>query len=271
MGLPAAKRFSLFLVALVITASVGVFLWKTGLWQLVLLFLLPFLPLLLIVIAGAILVLLFRALCAVHRRLKPRLSAPVATAVCIGIVIALIVIADRALPPELIEESSRRIQGNKVSFVIPLTGGEVDSCRLLSPPPPELGKSILIKRSRLLKLCTVEPLTSKSIGVSDEALLIQSAIDFSYRGIYNNLSELQEDYPGFTPRIRRWSDDLIFLFGEGLYAVQLPEKEIMVTNAGLVKTTRRCGSVGAECTLVAPTSPRSQQHSPLESGSGGQK
>ncbi|TBW40555.1 hypothetical protein E0E54_00430 [Azotobacter chroococcum] len=70
------------------------------------------------------------------------------------------------------------------------------------------------------------------------------------------MTELQKDYPGFTPRVRQWSDDLVFLFGQGLYAVQMPEEEVLVTRDGLAKTTRRCGSEGAECNLVAPKSPQ---------------
>lgn len=86
----------------------------------------------------------------------------------------------------------------------------------------------------------------------DDARLIQDAIQFSYPSIYSDLSELRKDYPGFTPRLRRWSDDLIFLFDEGLYAVQMPEEEVLVTADGRAKTTRGCGSVGSDCTLVAP-------------------
>lgn len=89
----------------------------------------------------------------------------------------------------------------------------------------------------------------------DDARLIQAAIQSSYSSIYSDLSELREDYPGFTPRIRRWSDDLTFLFGEGLYAVQMPEEEVLVTADGRAKATRGCGSEGADCTLVAPKNP----------------
>lgn len=89
----------------------------------------------------------------------------------------------------------------------------------------------------------------------DKAQLIQSAIQFSYPSIYADLSELRKDYPNFSPRIRRWSDDLIFLFGEGLYAVQMPEEEVLVTSDGKAKTTRKCGNEEADCVLVKPSNP----------------
>ena len=84
------------------------------------------------------------------------------------------------------------------------------------------------------------------------ALLIQSAIEYSYSSIYTDLSDLRKDYPGFTPRIRRWSPILVFLFGQGLYAVQMPEEEVLITSEGEAKTSRTCGGVGADCQLVAP-------------------
>ena len=86
----------------------------------------------------------------------------------------------------------------------------------------------------------------------DDERLIQVAIEHAYPSIYSDLSGLRKDYPGFTPRIRRWSDDSIFRSGEGLYAVQLPEEEVLVTVDGKVKASRTCGSEGAECSLVAP-------------------
>ncbi len=89
----------------------------------------------------------------------------------------------------------------------------------------------------------------------DDARLIQSAIQYSYPSIYSDLPDLRMDYPGFTPRIRRWSDDSVFLFGEGLYAVRMPEEEVLVTADGKAKTTRGCGSVEADCTRVVPQNP----------------
>lgn len=89
----------------------------------------------------------------------------------------------------------------------------------------------------------------------DDEPLIQSAIEYSYPSIYDDLEDLRKDYPKFRPRVRRWSDDLIFLFGEGLYAVQLPEEEVLITAEGKVKTTRTCGSEGADCSLVSPLNP----------------
>jgi hypothetical protein len=85
--------------------------------------------------------------------------------------------------------------------------------------------------------------------------MIESAIRGAYPSIYTNLGDLRKDYPNFTPRVRRWSDDLSFLFGAGDYAVRLPEEEVIVAPNGQVKTTRKCGSLEAECELVVPELP----------------
>jgi hypothetical protein len=92
-------------------------------------------------------------------------------------------------------------------------------------------------------------------SIPDNERLIRSAIQYAYPSVYDHLSDLRKDYPGFTPRIRRWSDNLVFLFGEGLYAVQMPEEEVLITADGTVKTTRTCGSEGADCDLVPPAKP----------------
>lgn len=89
----------------------------------------------------------------------------------------------------------------------------------------------------------------------DVTRLVQAAIDDTYPGIYPDLAALRQDYPGFEPRVRRWSDDLLFLFGDGLYAVRMPEEEVILTRDGRYETTRRCGSVESECERVAPRSP----------------
>lgn len=89
----------------------------------------------------------------------------------------------------------------------------------------------------------------------DVGRLVQAAIDSSYADIYPDLPALRHDYPGFEPRVRRWSDDLLFLFGEGLYAVRMPEEEVILTRDGAYQTTRNCGSVESDCERVAPHDP----------------
>ena len=78
----------------------------------------------------------------------------------IGTIAVLTLAADRTLPPELIEQRvyPHTIQGNKAVYVTCCTGGGTGSCKLQSPPPSDLGNAILIRRSRLLGRCTVEPL-----------------------------------------------------------------------------------------------------------------
>lgn len=93
------------------------------------------------------------------------------------------------------------------------------------------------------------------LAEQDDARLIQSAIQYSYPSIYSDLPDLKSDYPDFSPRVRRWSDDLIFMFGEGLYAVRMPEEEVLVTANGRAKAFRNCGSEESDCTLIAPQKP----------------
>jgi len=118
-----------------------------------------------------------------------------------------------------------------------------------------LGVSTKVTTMRLAAVTLLACLAGCTNSKPDKARLIQAAIQFSYPSIYGDLSDLRKDYPAFTPSIRRWSDDLIFLFSEGLYAVQMPEEEVLVTADGKAKTTRRCGGTEAECVLVAPSSP----------------
>jgi hypothetical protein len=80
----------------------------------------------------------------------------------IGIMAALVPIADSVLPPERIEHHVLMLEGNEVSYPICGTGGGFGSCELKSPPPSEHSGAVLIKRSRLLNRCTVEPLHRKS-------------------------------------------------------------------------------------------------------------
>ncbi len=86
-------------------------------------------------------------------------------------------------------------------------------------------------------------------------LLIQSAINFSYKESYKNLEDLRKDYPNFTPNIRRWSSRLAVFFGGVLYAVSLPEEDVITQFNGEVRTTRECGSVESRCTLTPPLPP----------------
>ncbi len=50
-------------------------------------------------------------------------------------------------------------------------------------------------------------------GASDDQL-IQLAIQQTYPGIYDDLSDLQEDYPGFTPEVKVWGSIMLFLLNE---------------------------------------------------------
>jgi hypothetical protein len=91
--------------------------------------------------------------------------------------------------------------------------------------------------------------------VSDEQL-IQSAIQHSYPDIYDDLSDLRKDYPGFTPEVKKWSSNLLFLMGEGKYYVTLPEEAVIVTAEGKARTSRNCLPKGAHQPLCVFTPPK---------------
>lgn len=114
-----------------------------------------------------------------------------------------------------------------------------------------MNKNPILLHTLVLFACV----TLVSCAKPNEEQLVQAAIEHSYPDIYADLPDLRRDYPDFEPRVRQWSDDLVFLFGEGLYAVRMPEEEVLVTADGQVKTTRSCGSEGADCSIMAPKEP----------------
>ena len=77
----------------------------------------------------------------------------------------LVYVVDPIFPPEIVEQctSSRAIRDNEVIHGVRGSGGGTALCKLKSPPPPQLGNTILIKRSWLLGLCTVEPINGESL------------------------------------------------------------------------------------------------------------
>ena len=91
-------------------------------------------------------------------------------------------------------------------------------------------------------------------GVSDDEL-IQSAIEYSYPNIYGDLSDLRQDYPGFTPVIKKWNGSFAFLLGAGRYYVTMPEEAAIISSDGKAKTSRNCVPLGSHnplCILTAP-------------------
>ena len=97
--------------------------------------------------------------------MKELIVASISIALLSAIIWAVLVyVADPLLPPEIVEQcaSSRAIRGGEVTYVVPGTGGGTTWCKLKAPPSPHLGSTILVKRSWLLGLCTVEPIDVES-------------------------------------------------------------------------------------------------------------
>lgn len=72
----------------------------------------------------------------------------------------LVWLADAKLPPESFHERvlPRTFQNGEVFYIVPCTGGGVDSCPVASASAYQLGDAILIRRTRVLGRCTVHPL-----------------------------------------------------------------------------------------------------------------
>lgn len=91
-----------------------------------------------------------------HRRTKIALRTFAGLTLAMG----LIWLADATLPPESFHERvlPRTFQNGEVFFIVPCTGGGVDSCAVAPPAAYQPGDAILILRTRILGRCTVVPL-----------------------------------------------------------------------------------------------------------------
>jgi len=95
--------------------------------------------------------------------------------------------------------------------------------------------------------------------------IIDSAIRFSYPGIYKDLQELKKDYSDFEPEVRYWGswswqvENGIFekLVGLTNYQVRLPEEIVMVTKDGVAQFSRADSSCNDDrgCPFAIPDKP----------------
>ncbi|MGP4845489.1 hypothetical protein ACTXGQ_15225 [Marinobacter sp. 1Y8] len=141
----------------------------------------------------------------------------------------------------------------KVQYLIPLSGGGTASCeaspRILNAI--QGADSVVIHTSALLGFCSVR-LPDWPV---DTDLLVQKAISFSYRDRYATLSELRQDYPGFTPELRLWREDFWLLTNFfRRYSIRMPKELVIFSADGEALFTRRCGTVGGYCETVEPLS-----------------
>lgn len=91
-----------------------------------------------------------------HRHIKTVLRMLIGLAVVTG----LVWLADAHLPPEGFAERvlPRTFQNGEVFYIVPCTGGGVDSCDVASASDYKPGDAILILRTRILGRCTIVPL-----------------------------------------------------------------------------------------------------------------
>ena len=78
----------------------------------------------------------------------------------LALVTGLVWMADTMLPPESFHERvlPRTFQNGEVVYIVPCTGGGVDSCAVTGVADYRPGDAILILRTPLLGRCTVVPL-----------------------------------------------------------------------------------------------------------------
>lgn len=120
-------------------------------------------------------------------------------------------------------------------------------------------------RSKLNLLVTLASISYVSLSLGscnrygpksiDRTAFIETAIRYEYNSVYESLEDLRQDYPGFTPKIQPWSDKISMWLGIGLYSIELPEALILIDINGNVRSSRSCGSVDGNCTVVPPQHP----------------
>jgi hypothetical protein len=91
-----------------------------------------------------------------HRRTKAALQ------ILSGLIVMAggVWLADATLAPQTFHERvlPRTFQNGDVFYIVPCTGGGVDSCAVGTTSYYQLGDDILILRTRILGRCTVVPL-----------------------------------------------------------------------------------------------------------------
>lgn len=82
------------------------------------------------------------------------------TLAALALAVGLMLFADATLPTESFHERvlPRTFQNGEVFYIVPCTGGGVDSCAVAPTASYQPGESILILRTRILGRCTVVPL-----------------------------------------------------------------------------------------------------------------
>lgn len=91
---------------------------------------------------------------------------------------------------------------------------------------------------------------------------INTAIRYGFNSIHENLTSLRQDYPGFTPEVKHWSQKgsayLHYLdIGEGLgkFSIRLPDQLIIVDSNGRPESRHACGTDAVDCEVIMPVSP----------------
>lgn len=175
--------------------------------------------------------------------------------------ICLWTIVDRLLPAE--EMDSRVLQlledEDSLTYVIYGTGGGVGTC-----PIPHGDSLVLQQHTEIVAIRTpifgtcidVKPTICKDLLCSSEhdvaidvVSLLSKAIQYSYGDEYLTVNELFQDYPGYTPEIRKWPIVRSPIYPVR-YSVRMPEQLVIFDKYGRSMTSRTCGSVEGYCEKI---------------------
>lgn len=184
------------------------------------------------------------------------ISITIKTLILAFAVILAVIILDSTLPTNKMETrvSSIDTSNGRLTYVIPLTAGDVDKCSADKNVMAALSRNsqVVIEKTALFERCNAS-LPSWPVDVDK---FVQRAVRRTSADNYANIEALRIDYPGFTPHIRLWGDDPWYLSARlRRYSVQMPEEVVIFDPDGNVTTTRTCGTVGGYCKIVSPIHP----------------
>jgi len=173
--------------------------------------------------------------------------------------VATLLLLDYFLPPDRMDTTTytstfSATSGGVIVYGLPLTGGGMASCNVSAEMVREIPErsEVVVASSAIFGRCTGVYPFAEPQGI-DRARFVETAIRHAFNDVYASLDELRADYPGFTPRIRFWGSDPWYQPASWRrYSVQLPDELVILDSAGVVRTTRSCGSSEGDCEVVAP-------------------
>ncbi len=186
------------------------------------------------------------------------LFARVKTPIVIFLVVVCgALVVDSLLPTEELDSDVHHFlkNGDVLAYIVPLTGGELDTCSIAGKElqAVKVKTKISVQRTPIFGRCVdIKPIrcisfvcSSGTHGTIDADTFFRNAIHYAYGERYSNLSELMKDFHEYHPQIRQWPT--VRLWVPVRYSVRLPEEIVIVNEEGNVQTSRKCGSSESYC------------------------